>query len=350
MDAEHAHRAGLEPRPVDRRLVRRGARHDLDAIGRVHLGRELAQRGVEPKPVVAVEQQQRRAHAPACHAARRRATRSSSDRPDHLGKVGLERMSGSPGDLDLLGVFGMSELHVVQPLVDGHELLRHMPVGNGHQDRRPAARESVVVEQAVDGMGGDRHRELRVARRLEPERADDPVLAAGPPDLDLVDVVQQRRRLDQRAVDRDLRLRKEGGAGHGHAGDALGMDHDAVGQALLVQHAPSGGSVGNGHGPMLAADPVPCTASDALQPASVLTRYDRPSVTSSTSPSRSVRNTATPDRAANVARVSGAGCPYSLPSPTEMTATAGLVASRNAGRARRGRAVVPDLQHVHGWQ
>ena len=79
-------------------------------------------------------------------------------------------------------------------------------------------------------MGGDRHRELRVARRLEPKRADDPVLPAGAPDLDLVDVVQQRRRLDQRAVDRDLRLRQEGGAGHGHAGDALGVDHDAVGQ------------------------------------------------------------------------------------------------------------------------
>ena len=67
----------------------------------------------------------------------------------------------------------------------------------------------------------------------------------------LVDVVQERRRLDQRAVDRDLRLGEESRAGHGHAGDALGVDDDAVGQPGIGQHAPGGGSVGNGHGPML---------------------------------------------------------------------------------------------------
>jgi hypothetical protein len=38
-----------------------------------------------------------------------------------------------------------------------------------------------------------------------------------------------------------------------------------------------------------------------------------------------------PGRAASVARVSGAGCPYSLPSPDEMIATDGRMASTSAG-------------------
>ena len=79
-------------------------------------------------------------------------------------------------------------------------------------DGQPIGKRS-SSRSALTRMGGDRHRELRVARRLEPPRADDAVLAAGPPDLDLVDVVQQRGRLDQRAVDRDQRLGHEAGAG-----------------------------------------------------------------------------------------------------------------------------------------
>jgi hypothetical protein len=38
-----------------------------------------------------------------------------------------------------------------------------------------------------------------------------------------------------------------------------------------------------------------------------------------------------PGRAASVASVSGAGWPYSLPSPDEMTATDGRVASSSPG-------------------
>jgi len=56
-----------------------------------------------------------------------------------------------------------------------------------------------------------------------------------------------------------------------------------------------------------------------------------PSVTTSTSPCRSVRKTAIPGRAPSVARVSGAGCPYSLPAPEEMIATDGWMASTSPG-------------------
>ena len=120
-------------------------------------------------------------------------------------------------------------------------------------------RVAIVVEQARDRVGGDRHRELGVAQRLEPPRADDAVLAAGAPDLELVDVVEQGGGLDQRAVDRDLRLGHQAGGGNGDAGHALGMDDDPVGQIGVVEQAPGGGSVGDGHGPMLPAGPAPCT-------------------------------------------------------------------------------------------
>ena len=186
-------------------------------------------------------------------------------------------------------------------------VLRHMPVGDGHEDRRPADRVAIVVEERVQRMGGDRHRELGVAKRLEPQRPDHAVLAAGAADLDLVDVVEQRGRLDQRAVHRDRGLGHQPGGRHGDASHALGVDDDAVGQPGAGQQATGGVSVGNGHGPMLPAPARPCTATGAVQPASVRTRSVTPSVTTSTSPSRSVRNTAIPGRDASVASVSGAG-------------------------------------------
>ena len=58
---------------------------------------------------------------------------------------------------------------------------------------------------------------------------------------------------------------------NGDAGTALRVDVDPLGHLLVVEQAPGGRSVGNGHGPMLAADPPPCTGRGALQPASVLT-------------------------------------------------------------------------------
>ena len=109
-------------------------------------------------------------------------------------------------------------------------------------------------------------------RLLETSRADDPVLAARAPDLDLVDVVEQRGGLHERSVHRDLRLGDETGGGHGDARHALGVDDDAVGQPGVGKHATSGGSVRNGHGPILAAGRNPCTGRGALQPRSVRSR------------------------------------------------------------------------------
>ncbi len=97
------------------------------------------------------------------------------------------------------------------------------------------------------------------------------MLAAGAPDLDLVDVVEQGRGLDQRAVDRDPRLGQEGGGGDGDASDALGVANDAVGQFGVGEQAAGGGAIGNGHVPMLAVASMPCTARAVLQPASVRT-------------------------------------------------------------------------------
>ena len=170
-------------------------------------------------------------------------------------------------------------------------------------------------------MGGDRDRELLVPGCLEPSGAHDPMLAAAASDLDLVDVVEQRRGLHQRAVDRDLRLGQQCRRGAGNAGHPLGMADDAGGQARLVEQPPRGESIGYGHGPMLPATPLPCTARDVLHPASVLTMNRLPSVTSSMSPWRSVRYTSVAGRAARAASVSGAGWPYSFPAPEEITAT-----------------------------
>ena len=156
-------------------------------------------------------------------------------------------------------------------------------------------------------MGGDRHRELRVARRLQAPRADDAVLAAAAPDLDLVDVVEQGGRLDQRAVDRDPGLGHQPGSGDGDAGHALGVDDDPVGQPGLVEQAPGGGSVGNGHGPMLPV--APCAAHRARSvPAGISPDAVGPPVGDDLDVALEIRpEHVEPGRAASAARVSGAG-------------------------------------------
>ena len=251
---------------------------------------------------------------------------------DALRHLRLEGVGRPPRGLDLGGMLGMSLLHVVQPLVDGHELLRHVPVRHGHDDRRPADREAILVEQAADRVGGDRHRELGVARSLEAPRADDAMLPARATDLDLVDVVEERRCLDQRAVDRDLGLGHQPRGGDGDASHALGVDDDPVRQPGVVEHASSGGSVGDGHGPMLPVAPRPCTARGALQPG-----IGPDSVGAPVGDDLDVAIEIGADRRrsrvalASVASVSGAGWPYSLSVPAEMMATVGRIASTSPG-------------------
>ena len=79
--AEQADAAGLEPGAIDGGLVRAALGHDLHPILGADRGREARHRLIEAKAIVAVRQQQRHAHAPACQAARSRSTRSSGCRP-----------------------------------------------------------------------------------------------------------------------------------------------------------------------------------------------------------------------------------------------------------------------------
>ena len=82
---------------------------------------------------------------------------------------------------------------------------------------------------------------------------------------------------------------------------------------------------------MLPVPTAPRTGWAAVHPASVRMRYVRPSVATSTSPLRSVRKVFRPVTDASDDRVSGAGCPYSLPSPDEMMAIDGRSAASSAG-------------------
>ena len=133
------------------------------------------------------------------------------------------------------------------------------------------------------------------------------MLAAGPADLGLVDVMQQRGRLDQRAVDRDRGLGHQPGGRHGDAGHALGMDDDAVGQPGVGQQLTGGISVGDGHGPILPVAARPCTI-DGRGPAGIGSDAECHAIGDDLDVAvRSVRKTAISGRAASVARVSGAG-------------------------------------------
>ena len=68
-----------------------------------------------------------------------------------------------------------------------------------------------------------------------------------------------------------------------------------------------------------------------------------------TVPSRSVRRTRAP-AAASRSSVALAGCPYGLPAPAEATATFGWTASTNGSRRRGPASVVRDLEQVDARQ
>ncbi len=202
---------------------------------------------------------------------------------------------------------------------------------------------AVRVEERGDRVGGDRHRELGVAGCLEPQRADDPMLTAGAGDLGLVDVMQERGSLDERAVDWDLRLGDEAGGGHRDPGHPTRVDHDALGKLGLVEQAKGGGAVRNGHGPMLPVSVAACTGTEPCQPASVRTWKVAPSVAISTSPSRSVRKTAHVREGGERLR---RGVPVLVVDPGGDDRDAGTNGLEELGGRRRVRAVVPDLEQV----
>ena len=96
-----------------------------------------------------------------------------------------------------------------------------LPVGEG----RPAA-VALVVGQARDRVGGDRAGQLRVAvlvSQRAPSRRRGGVPAADRPAEQLVDVVQQRRRLHERAIDGDPVRRESRGEEGGDLGHGQGV-------------------------------------------------------------------------------------------------------------------------------
>lgn len=137
-------------------------------------------------------------------------------------------MCRPPRGFDLRRVLRMAARHVVEALVDRHEALGNMAVGDGEQHRRPPDRESIIVEQRADRVRGDRDRQLLKAHQLEMLRADDAVLSAGPSYLWLVDVVEQGGDLDERHIHRDAGRRDEARRFGRNAGHALRVDDDAA--------------------------------------------------------------------------------------------------------------------------
>jgi hypothetical protein len=119
--------------------------------------------------------------------------------------------------------------HFVEALVDGHEALPDVLVGERHQHRRPADRIALGIQQAAQWMRSDRDGQLAESHLAQPAGAEDAVLLAAGTRLQLVDVVQQGGDLDEADVDRNAGLAHQPGCLGGDATDALGMDHDPGG-------------------------------------------------------------------------------------------------------------------------
>ena len=310
--------------------------------------RELAQRQVEPEAVVAVEQDAAARSRPGLPGGPQARDEVVDLEARHLGQLGLERVSGRrvlsidsacSGCRSFMSSRRSSMVRnscatwrsATATMTDGQPRgIAVVVEERGDRDgRRPASRapRSPPPPAVV-------RRRSRARRRYAGPRPCRCRAAARPPR-------PARRRSGSAPPPRGRR------AATATRATPSEWTHDAVGQLCLVEQAPGGGAVGNGHGPMLAAAAARVhRRASALQPASVRTWTDRPSVTTSTSPSRSVRNTAVSDgrrvSQGSPARDGRTRCPR----PTEMTATAGCVAAKKRRRRRRRRAVVPDLQQV----
>ena len=141
-------------------FVRAALGQDLGAVIGADALREAVDDLVQLEAVVAVRQQELNAHAPASQASRSRSTSSSGFGADRLAQLGLQRVGRLPCRLDAGDVLRMPFRHVVDSLVDGHELLCHVAIGDGNQHRRPPSREASVIQQAGHRVGCDRSRQL----------------------------------------------------------------------------------------------------------------------------------------------------------------------------------------------
>lgn len=114
----------------------------------------------------------------------------------------------------------MAARHVVDPLIDGHELLRNVTIRDGDQHRRPAAREASVIQQAGRRMRGDRCSQLGKAHLGQPLGRHLAVDTLSRARLGLVDVMQQGGDLDQPDLHRNAGRNHHPRRLGGHAGDA----------------------------------------------------------------------------------------------------------------------------------
>ncbi len=246
--------------------------------------------------------------------------------------------------------------HSVQALVDGHERLLDVLVGEAHDHRLPAPREPILVEETLTGC-----EETAAASSPNPivSSSDGPhlaVRAARLPDQGLVDVVEEGRCLDDRHVDGNARCLDHPRGGERDAGDALRVPDDALRQPPGGQDPCRLLAIGNCHVAMLPGSPPGVPASRVAAgprrrgPAMLLERAGcggparpraltdqvAPSDRTSSVPSRSVRSTETP-ASARTRMVFGLGCPYSLSAPTLTSPRAGWSAATKSG-------VVPEFE------
>jgi len=142
---------------------------------------------------------------------------------------------------------------VVDSLVNGHELLCHVPVGNRHRSGGPAARRPRRIEEAADRVRRDRLGEFRKSTLGHPARADQPVTLAVVSCLRLVNVVQEGGDRDEVRIDLNAGSREQPCRLSGDPTDASRVGDDSIREVEGGKQQLGLGGGRNGHASMLPA-------------------------------------------------------------------------------------------------